>query len=139
MDAGSTERRYTETVSAPLTVPGNSRCSDSKMWTYCESYSRSIEIVYKSDSDQDILTRMYYPVPSTVRTNTYNIFTIIWQYKSCMLICCIVQIHLSSSEKEKLVHGLDQEKAEEKLTDLLHWIKSIRRYHCWKVCMCLCI
>ena len=43
-------------------------------------------------------------------------------------------MHLSSSDKKKTVHGLKQEGAEENLIAILRWIKSIRRYHSWKVC-----
>ena len=49
--------------------------SDEKMWTFCKAWSRNIEIVYKSHGDQNILTRIYYPVPPMVsKQDSFELF-----------------------------------------------------------------
>ena len=69
LDTDSAELRHSQSVGATQAVLETSSHLEQKMWKYCETYSRNIEIVYKSDNDQDILTRIYYPLPPTVRTN----------------------------------------------------------------------
>ena len=32
-----------------------------RMWQYCEIWSRSVEIVYKTKNGEEILTRAYFP------------------------------------------------------------------------------
>ena len=53
----------------------------------------------------------------------------------CSCVICIIQTHLSTSDRNKILNGLNLGKPEEELTDLLRWIKSIRVFHSWKVCI----
>ena len=53
----------------------------------------------------------------------------------CSCFICIIQTHLSISDKNTILSGLNLGKPEEELTDLLRWIKSIRKFHSWKVCI----
>ena len=50
---------------------------DEKMWQNYQEQSKSVEIIYRGDEKQEILTRIYFPNDSNVSTRSeyiYNIF-----------------------------------------------------------------
>ena len=92
-----------------------------RMWQYCESWSTSIEINYKTQDDKEILTQAFFSYDPHV-----NSFF-------CAVILSLLQNHLNEDDKKTILLHIKRGTPQEKLFDLLKWTDAIKSKKNYKV------
>ena len=88
-------------------------------WEYCKDQTRSIEVLYKNDQDQNVLAKVHFRVYDTVSC-TQCTLNGIYNYIP-------LQDKLPEELKEEIKYQVNRDSPEDKARDFLHWMKAAKK------------
>ena len=115
-----------------------------KAWALCKRHSKSVEIFYRNMDGDKVLTKIHFPFNPDVREYSNSSILdhtattrlcIAWCTAIIVLlylcVCCffLVQHELREEVVEKVKWNISRDSPEDKLRDLLEWMKAVRPSH----------